>query len=188
MTIQGIQSGDSPYSTAALPQNQELDQDAFMKLLVTQLQNQDPFQPTDNQAFIAQLAEFSSLEQMEELNDNIVGLAVLQQGNALMDQLTNSGALIGKTVSYVDPATQAEASGVVSSVKIEDGLAVLVIDGNDVPLANVTEVTGNAPTDPVDAPDGTDGGDGSDDGADGADGADGTGDTSDGTSDDDTGL
>lgn len=147
MDIAGIGISDSPYSSSQLPQNEQLDKDAFMKLLVSQLQNQDPFQPTDNQAFIAQLAEFSSLEQMEELNDNIVGLALLQQGNALMDQLTNSGALIGQSVSYVDPTTQEELTGLVSSVKIEDGLAVLLIDGKDVPLQNVTEITGAPPAD-----------------------------------------
>lgn len=154
MDIQGITTGDSPYASAAV-KNGALDKGAFMKLLVSQLQNQDPFQPTDNQAFIAQLAEFSSLEQMEELNDNIVGLALLQQGNALMDQLTNSGALIGQSVSYVDPTTQESMSGVVSSVKIEDGLAVLMIDGKDVPLGNVTEITG-APAEPADSGDGGD--------------------------------
>lgn len=154
MNIQGISSTDSPYSSTALPENEALDKDAFMKLLVSQLQNQDPFQPTDNQAFIAQLAEFSSLEQMEELNDNIIGLAVLQQGNALMDQLTNSGALIGQSVSYIDPTTQADLQGTVSSVKIEDGLAVLMIDGKDVPLANVTEINGQPSVDPTGSDDG----------------------------------
>jgi len=89
---------------------------------------------------LAQLAQFSSLEQMTELNDNIVGLAVLQQSNALMSQLTSSSALIGQNVRYSDPATGEARWGSVASVKIEEGLAVLNIGGENVPLANVLEV------------------------------------------------
>ena len=92
---------------------------------------------------------------MQDLNDNIVGLAVLQQSNALMAQLTDSSALIGKSVKYQDPDTQAEAWGTVSSVRIQDGLAVLHIDGKDVPLASVTEIGI-----PPQAPDGANAGSG----------------------------
>jgi len=130
-------------SSSSLPAPAEtLGKDAFMKLLVSQMQNQDPLSPTNNEDFIAQLAQFSSLEQMEELNDNILGLAVLQQSNALMAQLTDSAALIGKQVSFLDPTTGEEITGSVTSVKIENGLAVLNIGGEDVPLGNVTEITG----------------------------------------------
>ncbi len=128
-------------STAAA-QSQDLGKDAFMQLLVSQMRNQDPLSPTNNEDFIAQLAQFSSLEQMEELNDNILGLAVLQQSNALMAQLTDSSALIGKEVRFIDPTSGDEMTGQVTSVKIQDGLAVLNIGGDDVPLGNVTEVTG----------------------------------------------
>lgn len=122
---------------------QELDKDAFMSLLVAQLQNQDPTNPQTNEDFIAQLAQFSSLEQMTQLNDSFLGLAVLQQSNALMAQLTDSSALIGQTVRYSDPSTGELRSGSVESVKIEEGLAVLNIDGNDVPLLNVAEIVGS---------------------------------------------
>jgi flagellar basal-body rod modification protein FlgD len=120
----------------------DLGKDAFLKLLVTQLQNQDPINPTSNEQFVAQLAQFSTLEETQAVNENLVALALLQQGNALMDQLTNSSALIGKGVRYTHPTTLESVQGVVDSVKIEDGAAVLRIDGLDVPLTSVTEVTG----------------------------------------------
>jgi flagellar basal-body rod modification protein FlgD len=139
LEITGISSND-PLSQAASLGGTALGKDAFMELLVTQLKNQDPMEPTQNTEMIAQLAQFSSLEQMQEVNDNIVGLAVLQQGNALLSQLTSSSALINQHVKYVDPSTNLEAWGRVASVKIEDGLALLNIGGADVPLANVIEI------------------------------------------------
>jgi flagellar basal-body rod modification protein FlgD len=162
MVIQGIGASEPVTLGDEKPTNaQGLGKDAFMTLLVQQLKNQDPLSPTDNQAFIAQLAEFSSLEEMQELNQNIVGLAVLQQSNALMSQLTDSSALIGKTVVYEDPQGGDPLEGVVDSVKLEDGLAILVIDGQDVPLVNVTEVTGGAAAESGESGDGA--GDGSGD-------------------------
>ncbi len=141
MEIPGISAND-PFSFSQSDQASELDRGSFLQLLVTQMRNQDPLDPASNEQMIAQLAEFSALEEMQNLNENIVGLAVLQQNNALMSQLTNSSSLIGMTVTYVDPTSGESATGTVSSVKIEEGLAVLSIDGKDIPLANVTEVTG----------------------------------------------
>lgn len=148
MSISNIASSTNLATAQATAAEQSMGKDAFMKLLVTQLKNQDPLAPADNSEYIAQLAQFSSLEQMQELNDNIVGLAVLQQNNALMSQLTQSSALIGQQVRYLDPTTNEPKVGVVSSVKIEDDLANLSIDGASVPLGNVTEVLGE-PSDPT---------------------------------------
>jgi len=147
MTLTGISNTD-PIAGASqgAPAASSLDKDAFLKLLVSQVKNQDPLQPAGSTEYVAQLAQFSSLEQMQNLNDNIVGLALLQQNNALLSQLTQSSALIGQTVEWTDPDTGAVHSGEVSSVKLEDGLALLEIDGQNVPLGYVTQVLG-APTD-----------------------------------------
>jgi len=139
MEIPGINASDPIWGTTQTSESQ-LGKDSFMRLLVNQLKNQDPLAPAANEEMLAQLAQFSSLEQMTELNDNIVGLAVLQQSNALMSQLTSSSSLIGQNVKYSDPATGGEQWGAVDSVKIQDGLAVLSIAGADVPLSNVLEV------------------------------------------------
>src|SRR5262245_21876395 len=115
MEITGTSASD-PMSLATLGSSgNALGKDAFMSLLVNQLKNQDPLDPAKNEDMIAQLAQFSSLEQMQELNDNIVGLAVLQQQNALLDHLTTSSNLIGQSVKFLDPATQEERWGTVAS-------------------------------------------------------------------------
>lgn len=141
-----VDSAAGQLQTAGQPTS-DLGKDAFLKLLVTQLQNQDPINPTSNEQFIAQLAQFSTLEETQAVNENLVALAVLQQGNALMSQLTNSSALIGMGVLYSDPATSETLEGVVDSVKIENGEAVLRINGDDIPLTNISEVIGRPPSD-----------------------------------------
>ena len=140
MELSGISAND-PIFGQPDQANDALGKDAFLTLLVNQLKNQDPLQPTQNEEFVAQLAQFSQLEGIEELNENIVGLAVLQQGNALLSQLTDSSALIGKSVRFLDPASGAEREGLVDSVKIEEGFAQLNIGGENIPLGNVLEVT-----------------------------------------------
>jgi len=155
MDISGI-NGTNGLGLGSPAPGAELGKDAFMKLLVSQLQNQDPINPKSNEDFIAQLAQFSSLEQMNNLNDSFVGLAVLQQSNALMSQLTQGSTLIGQNVAYIDTDSGETLSGTVESIRIEDGIAVLNIDGNNVPLLNVTEITG-APEPPTGDGDSSDG-------------------------------
>jgi flagellar basal-body rod modification protein FlgD len=62
-------------AAAAAAVSQTLDSEAFLKLLITQLQNQDPTQPQSNTEFIAQLATFSSLEQLTSINKAVSSMA-----------------------------------------------------------------------------------------------------------------
>lgn len=139
--IDGISVESANSSFASATANQSLDKDAFTQLLVTQLQNQDPLSPQTNEELAAQLAQFSSLEQMELVNENLVGLARLEQGNALVDQITGASALVGQEVSY-DSGNGQLTTGEVEYAKVQDGLVFLGIDGVDVPLAQVAEILG----------------------------------------------
>lgn len=113
----------------------ELGKDEFLKILLTQLQNQDPMNPMEDQEFIAQMAQFSSLEQMTNMNESIQKFIDNQTHN---DFVSHSD-LIGKKVEWEkvisegvdgeDPETEL-LEGLVTSVIFKDGQAKLVIDGD----------------------------------------------------------
>jgi len=108
MAIPGIQT------SAAAPQTQPKDpltqqtvtQDDFLKLLIAQLQNQDPLNPMDNQEFAAQLATFNSLGQLISINDKLGGM---QNAQAAAEQF-NAASLIGKEITSAG-STMSLASG-----------------------------------------------------------------------------
>jgi flagellar basal-body rod modification protein FlgD len=82
--------------------------DAFMKLLVAQISHQNPLKPMDDTAFVAQLAQFSALEQTMGINKRLDDLATRAQGQAN----TALGALVGKNVTVRGTMTTLDSSGV----------------------------------------------------------------------------
>src|SRR5438046_3133397 len=87
-----IWSSTTTQSTGKAPD--DLGKNEFMKLLLAQLQNQDPMQPMDDQQFIAQMAQFNSLEQMQSVNKTLTSVLNAQQ-------LASASAMIGKTIEAV---------------------------------------------------------------------------------------
>ena len=99
-----------------------LGKDDFLNLLVTQLKNQDPLEPMKNEEFIAQLAQFNSLEQMINLNKSFDTMLELQQ-------MSYASTFIGKEVSWLDNDGN-QQNGVVSEVFMtSDGPALNVGTG-----------------------------------------------------------
>jgi flagellar basal-body rod modification protein FlgD len=107
MAIQSVNGAAPAIQAADLKAGGQITRDDFMKLLIAQLQNQDPLKPMDNQEFAVQLATFNSLEQLIGVNEKLDSL-VGKQG--LSGQL-NSSALIGKEVSGKGNAINLGASG-----------------------------------------------------------------------------
>ncbi|HOQ06581.1 MAG TPA: flagellar hook capping FlgD N-terminal domain-containing protein [Clostridiales bacterium] len=109
----------------------ELGKDDFLNLLVTSLRFQDPLNPTDDKEFIAQMAQFSALEQMQNLNTSFTA--------------TKAYSLIGRSIlAYVrDPSTGAvtEVQGDVTSVVYSGGKYYAVVRGREVPVEDIIEVT-----------------------------------------------
>jgi len=90
----------------------ELGQNEFMKLMIAQMENQNPLDPQDNGEFISQLAEFSSLEEMQKLTGTVEGLAVQYQSS----QALQATAMVGRTVLVPATQTPLSAEGTVSGV------------------------------------------------------------------------
>jgi flagellar basal-body rod modification protein FlgD len=110
----------------------KLDQDTFLKLMVAQLRNQDPLNPTDSAEFLAQTAQFTSLERLNQVAD--------QSAQALSAQMAfGASGLVGRTVTYAD-ADGNEVTGSVGSVRFETSGPMLGIDGEDVALSQVITV------------------------------------------------
>jgi flagellar basal-body rod modification protein FlgD len=129
--IGGSNSNGNAVSQALANNNQFVSQNTFLTLLITQLKNQDPMNPQDSSQFVAQLASFSSLEQMTQLNKNIT--------QVLENSVTG---LIGRMVTVADPNNQSGfSSGVVSGITYyKDGPAVKV-NGRDFPLSAIQNVS-----------------------------------------------
>jgi flagellar basal-body rod modification protein FlgD len=131
-TVSGVSGASFDYTGGASGRNTgELGKDEFLKLLTMQLKYQDPMSPDSSTEFIAQLAQFSSLEGMTNLQDSFAGVQAY--------------TLLGKVVSKVDGITQEETLGEVVGVKFVDGdyqLSLNTLDKGivDIQLSEVKEV------------------------------------------------
>src|SRR5712691_4452906 len=103
---------DPASSAAALNQPPSLGLQDFMKILLTQLAYQDPMKPMDNQQFMSQIAQFTTLEQSQQLNQKIDQLLAIESA-------TQSIGLIGKTVNV--SAASGPLSGVVIALSFSTG-------------------------------------------------------------------
>lgn len=101
--------------TQVTNKSQALGKDEFLQLLVAQMKNQDPLNPTDSSQSIAQMAQFSALEQMQNLNTTMTSMQNYQTANTLV----NNAVMIGKTVSAIT-STGNMVSGVINAVGVSD--------------------------------------------------------------------
>jgi flagellar basal-body rod modification protein FlgD len=133
VSLQGVTSYTDPNSQVSSYGQEELNEESFLKLLVTQLQNQDPLEPQNSDQFISQLAQFSSLEQLTSANDSLESLymAMASMNNASMTQLIGQSVVAyGDTFHYdggtetvgYESATNSEATTV--TITDEEGNVV----------------------------------------------------------------
>lgn len=134
--------------------NGSLGKDAFMKILISQLQNQDPTAPMDDKAFISQMAQFSSLEQMQNMTTAMTNLLSSQEETQLM-AYTN---FIGKDIKWHEVTEQLdddgknitnEGSGTITELKFKDGEPIFILaDGKELTSGNISSILGTSKTDP----------------------------------------
>ncbi len=97
-------------------ESNDLDKDAFLKLLVTQLQNQDPLSPMEDREFIAQMAQFSSLEQMQNLNETVK---------------TNQATMMEHVLQMNNNLVKSQSNIVDQLIKLNQGLKKLGVEVKD---------------------------------------------------------
>jgi flagellar basal-body rod modification protein FlgD len=124
--------GFTPTQKTSKPDN-TMGQDTFMKLLVAQMRMQNPMQPSDDKEMIAQMTQFSMLEQLTQL-------ASTSTASATAGHVSQAVGLIGHDVTYMD-AEGASATGTVEQVTFKDGQPVLTIGGvAGIAPAQITQV------------------------------------------------
>lgn len=124
----------SPFSTTTPPPTaakQELGKDSFVKLLLTQLQSQDPTAPQSSEEFVAQLAQFTSVELMQQQNSNLESLLM---ATAAANQ-TGVSTLVGKDVAFASDTMKLTAAGEVKELGVNlagpaDSVMVSVVDSS----------------------------------------------------------
>lgn len=121
--------------------NKTLGKNDFLKLLTTELKNQDPTQPVDNKDFITQMATFSSLEQMYNVSTSIDNLSNIFTSLTQQSLVSQGASLIGKEVTGYD-ADGKLISGVVDSVNYPlNGPITLQISDLSLELNSVIKVS-----------------------------------------------
>ncbi len=121
-------AGNQTNATNRTPKN-ELGKDEFLQLLVTQLRYQDPMSPMENEDFIAQMAQFSALEQSQNMSGNLAQVQALGMLGKWVSATTNEGEPV---------------EGVVTGVKMEKEGPKVTIGDILVNASDVTEVRGGA--------------------------------------------
>ncbi|MCX8092814.1 MAG: hypothetical protein N3E50_01445 [Candidatus Goldbacteria bacterium] len=119
----------------------------FLQLLVTKLRFQDPLKPMTDESFIADLAQFSSLEQMQNLNTGFVNQKDLLEalntnilGLIIMQNTSQAASLIGKTVVVTNETTGNTVEGKVDVVRFKDGQPKIVVGGVEYSLSVIKEI------------------------------------------------
>ncbi len=126
MSVAAVNSAVSASAVNTAVQKNMVDYNSFLKLLVTQAQNQDPTNPQDSTQYLSQLASFSAVEQQTQTNAKLDALLS-------SSQLAQADSVIGRTLTSADGAV----SGVVASVTFtSSGLVATLANGANVPIVD----------------------------------------------------
>ncbi len=131
--VSGVGGASTTPAASTVTRTDQMGKDVFLQLLVAQMRYQDPNSPASTTEFMSQTATFTQVEKLEEIAAQNASLVALQRS-------LSAGALVGHTVSYTgeDGST---VTGTVGSVKITGDEPSAVVDGVDVPLGRLTEVS-----------------------------------------------
>lgn len=134
MAVSGVNSSNT--STPIVPKDKTgfagLDSQDFMKLLITQLQNQDPSEPIGNEELLNQLSQMRNIQASIELEDAMKAITSNQQ-------LSTAATFIGKSVTGTN-ANEQQVTGIADRAFLKDGVAYVGIGGAELQLSKVSSV------------------------------------------------
>ena len=134
MSAGAISGAGSAVATTGGGAFASLKSEDFIKVLLSEMANQDPFEPQDSSALLEQLSNIRNIESQQALQDKLESLV-------LQNELAGASGLIGKTVIGHDTRGR-EVQGEVVSVRVEAGNAILELDtGNAIPVDRLIEIT-----------------------------------------------
>jgi flagellar basal-body rod modification protein FlgD len=137
MTTSGIGGSSAGGGNTIQSKSKALNPEDFIKMMVTQLQNQDPLEPAKNSELLGQMSQIGQLQSATALQDSLKSMV-------MQNSLGSAGNLIGKMVQGMD-ANNETINGLVSSVRVEDSKVFLELDnGQSLELGRVTAIS--APT------------------------------------------
>jgi flagellar basal-body rod modification protein FlgD len=110
-----------------------VNKDEFLKLFVAQLKNQSPLDPLKGHEFVAQLAQFSSVEQLTSLNTSF-------EEEFKFQQLLAGGVLTGKYATYVDTALGGIGGGIIQGSQMSGDTTFVLIDNKEIPITDLTGI------------------------------------------------
>lgn len=113
--------------------------DQFLELLVAQIRHQDPLEPVSQEQFIAQLAQFSTLEGIEQMNGNFELMLQANQSARRVSDLSQGSAMIGRSIDYY--GVDGPAAGVVEAVEAEPDSVSVIVNGESVSLDRIQRLT-----------------------------------------------
>lgn len=119
-SISGVSGTTTQASTASSTTSNMVDYDTFLKLLVAEMKNQDPTNPMDSTEYVAQLANFSNVEQGVQINKKLDQL--LQ-----FSSISQAGSLIGRTLTSPDGTV----TGTIQEVRVFDDGVIAVLEGGE---------------------------------------------------------
>lgn len=112
----------------------DLSSSEFVKVLVKELTNQDPFDPQDSSKILEQLSSLRNIESQTQLQDRIEDLV-------LQNEVSQASGMIGKMVQGLDHSNN-RIDGVVTSVRVQEGKSILELDtGKQLPMSRVERIT-----------------------------------------------
>ena len=129
MAVTGVNyssGASSATGNSSTKTNNDLGKDDFLQLLVTQLQHQDPLAPMEDKEFISQMAQFTSLEQMKNMNSSV--------------QITQATSYIGKQITWAD-SQGIEQTGIVTAIRIVNNEPKVMIGETAIEMKKIMSVT-----------------------------------------------